>query len=380
MALIDTLAEFVCDTDFDNIPDETVTFSKYLMSKIVAAMLTGAKTVAGQRTIEYVQSMKGPAEVGAVGAGLRCALGEAVLINGMTSHAAELEDDQFPSATSDITIFPVILPLAEKLGLNGKQVIEASALGIEIMNRVGMFPLSSKGITDLPFYGVIGATVTAGKGLGLDKDQLKSSIGMSLGRASGYIVNFGTDAHYLESAGACRDGLMTALMARKGMTGSTDLEKWLLDLHRGTDINVSKITEGLGESRWRVHEIWVKKYPCCFLTHRHIDMMREILGEKKVSCEEIDKVEIHVGPVDYTCDRPEPKDTEDARFSFQHIMAALMLERDIDSRHFAREKMMDHSFVEARKKVTVINHSEWPPEFMSGVAKIRVLLYNGCSP
>jgi 2-methylcitrate dehydratase PrpD len=240
-----------------------------------------------------------------------------------------------------------------------------------------MFPLSSKGITDLPFYGVIGATVTAGKGLGLDKDQLKNSIGMSLGRASGYIVNFGTDAHYLESAAACRDGLMTALMAQKGMTGSADLEKWLLDLHRGTDINVSKITEGLGESRWRVHEIWVKKYPCCFLTHRHIDMMREILGERKVSCEEIDKVEIHVGPVDYTCDRPEPKDTEDARFSFQHIMAALMLERDIDSRHFSGKKMMDDSFVEARKKVTVINHSEWPAEFMSGVAKIKVLLYNG---
>ena len=163
MALIDTLVEFVYDTSYKDIPEPTVTFTKQLLSKIVAAMLNGTKTRAGRRTMEYVKSMKGFEEVGVVGGGFRCSLEEAVFVNGMTAHAAELEDDQFPSATSDITVFPVIFPLAEKLRLTGEDVIESSALGLEIMNRIGMFPLSSKGITDLPFYGVIGAAITAGK-------------------------------------------------------------------------------------------------------------------------------------------------------------------------------------------------------------------------
>ena len=198
-----------------------------------------------------------------------------------------------------------------------------------------------------------------------------------MGKASGFIVNFGSDAHYIESAGACRDGLMAARMAEKGMSGNPDIEKWLSDLHRGLSIDTSKITSGLGESPWRVHEIWVKKYPCCFLTHRHIDMMTSILIDQNVSHTNINKIEIGVGPVDYTCNRPEPKDTEDARFSFQHIMAALMLDSDIDSHHFSAEKLEDKEFERARKKVSVINHPDWPSEFMSGVANIKVTLNNG---
>ena len=379
MSIADQIAEFVTETTFDDIPEETVSFVKHLSSKIIAAMLTGSTTPAGIKTAAYVKSKQGQTEVGVMGAGFRCELEDAVFINGITSHAAELEDDQFPSATSDITIFPVIFPMAEKLGLTGKEVITASALGLEIMNRVGMFPLSFKGYTDLPFYGVIGATITAGKALKLNSGQLKSAIGIAMGRASGFIVNFGTDAHYIESAGACKDGLMAALFAQKDMTGNPNLEKWLLDLYAGHEheIDTRKIVQGLGSSDWRVHEIWVKKYPCCFLTHRHIDMMLDILAEHKISYEDIERVEIDVGPVDYTCNRPQPKDTEDARFSFQHIMAALMLDGDIDSHHFTPEKLSDNRFRDAWPKVSVTNHPEWPAEFMSGVARIRVSLKNG---
>ena len=379
MAIADQIAEFVTETTFEDIPAETVTFVKHLSSKIIAAMLTGSTTRAGMKTAEYVRSKQGPAEVGVIGAGFLCELEDAVFINGITSHAAELEDDQFPSATSDITVFPVIFPMAAKLGLTGKEVITASALGLEIMNRVGMFPLSFKGYTDLPFYGVIGAAVTAGKALKLNPEQLKKAMGIAMGRASGYIVNFGSDAHYIESAGACRDGLMAALLAQKGLTGNPNIEKWLVDLYAGSEhaIDTQKIVQGLGGSEWRVHEIWIKKYPCCFLTHRHIDMMLDILAEQKVSYGDIERVGIDVGPVDYTCNRPQPKDPEDARFSFQHIMAALMLDGDIDSYHFTPETLSDNRFRNAWPKVSVTNHPDWPAEFMSGVARITVSLKNG---
>ena len=377
MALADQLAQFVADTGYEDIPEETATFTKHLSSKIVAAMLNGSATLAGRRSAGYIQSKQGVAEAGVIGAGFRCPLEDAAFVNGITSHAAELEDDQFPSAASDITVFPVIFPMAEKLGLTGKDVIEASALGMEVMTRAGMFSISGKGFTDLPFYGVIGAAVTAGKALNLNPDQLKWAMGIALGRASGFIVNFGTDAHYIESAGACRDGLMAALLARDNMTGNPDLEKWLEDLLVGLDADPQKVVQGLGGSRWRVHEIWVKKYPCCFLTHRHNDMMREILAEKKLRYDDINKIEIDVGPVDYTCNRPSPSDPEDARFSFQHIMAALMLDGDIDSHHFSEEKLADKRFQEAWKKTSVTNHPEWPATIMSGVARITVVLADG---
>jgi 2-methylcitrate dehydratase PrpD len=202
-------------------------------------------------------------------------------------------------------------------------------------------------------------------------------MGIAIGRASGFIVNFGTDAHYIESAAACRDGLMAALLAQDGMTGNPDFEKWLEDMLRGLEMDSRKVVEGLGGPRWRVHEIWVKKYPCCFLTHRHNDMMHEILTERKLHYDDIENIEIDVGPVDYTCNRPRPVDPEDARFSFQHIMAALMLDGEIDSHHFSEEKLADKRFQEAWKKTSVTNHPDWPATFMSGVARITVVLKDG---
>ena len=378
MSLMDEIAAFVVDTEFSDIPTETVEFTKHLTSKIVAAMLYGATTRAGSGASDYVRLKNGPADAGIIGAKFRCSTADAVFVNGITSHAAELEDDQFSCSVSDINIFPVIFPLVETEGLSGRKFIEASAIGLEIMNRIGMRSVSSQGITDLPFFGVIGSAVTAAKALNLSAEQVKWAIGISIGRASGYIVNFGTDAHYVESAGACSDGLLAAELAKRDLTGTTDLEKWLReDVWKDHDIDLEPIVRDLGQSPWRAHETWVKKYPCCFLTHRHVDMMGEILKENDYSYDQISEVHCHVGPVDSTCDRPVPTDPEHARFSFQHIIACLMLYGEVDSHHFTWQMLENSAVSEARKKVSVTEHSDWPREFMSGVAKLRVTLKSG---
>jgi 2-methylcitrate dehydratase PrpD len=106
-------------------------------------------------------------------------------------------------------------------------------------------------------------------------------------------------------------------------------------------------------------------------------MMLDIISENDISDHDIESINIHVGPVDYTCNRPKPTDTEDARFSFQHIMAALMLEGEVDSRHFTEGTLRERRFRDVWKKTSVTNHPEWPTEFMSGVARIEIILTNG---
>ena len=378
MALSDELAEFVVNTEYSDIPSETVEFTKHLASKIVAAMLYGATTRAGRGTSDYIRLKQGASQAGVIGARLRCSTSDAIFANGMTSHAAELEDDQFSCSVSDINIFPVIFPLAESEGLSGKDLIVASAVGLEVMNRIGMKSISSQGMTDLPFFGVIGSAVTAAKALNLSAEQVKWAIGIAVGRASGYIVNFGTDSHYVESAGACSDGLLAAELAKRGLTGTTDLEKWLReDVWQDSSLDLAPITAGLGVAPWRAHDTWVKKYPCCFLTHRHVDMMREVMSETSSANEDISNIEVHTGPVDNICDRPVPTDTEEARFSFQHILGCLILDGEIDSHHFTFPKVADAAIAKAREKVSVTTHEDWPNEFMSGVAEIEVTLKSG---
>ncbi|MDI6878684.1 MAG: MmgE/PrpD family protein, partial [Desulfitobacteriaceae bacterium] len=299
-----------------------------------------------------------------------------IFVNGLFAHAAELEDDQFPSATSDITVFPVTFPMAEKFKLSGKRFIEASAIGLEVMNRIGMFTLTSLGITDLPFYGILGATASAAKILDLDEAEITSALGIAIGRAGGALINFGTDAHYLESAFACRDGYLAALLAKKGMTGGQNIEVWLNTLHQNK-VDINAVTKDLGSGKWLVHNIWVKKYPCCFLTHRQIDMLMLLAKEHHLQPENVTLVKVDVGPIDGTCDRPNPKDIEDSRFSLQHILAGVLLEQDVTYGTFTQAKIAGSAFKQTRDKIKVVVHKDWPNEFNSGIARIAVTVNDG---
>lgn len=376
MSIATEISEFITETKFENIPSKTVEFTKELALKTMAGMIAGSKSNSTKKIVQIIKKAKQIPEASVIGCGFKSSLETSIFLNGYTAHAAELEDDQFPSATSDITVFPVIFPLAQNLKLTGKQFIEASALALEVMNRIGMYSLTPIGVTDLPFYGIIGAVVASAKALSLTKEEIKSAIGISIGRAGGFILNFGTDAHYLESALACRDGYLAAVFAREGMTGGVNFEEWLAKLLINRDFDLDEITNDLGR-KWHVHNIWVKKYPCCFLTHRQIDMLQLIMKEENVRAQDVDLIEIEVGPVDATCNRPNPKDIEDSRFSFQHILAGLLLEGDVNYEIFTNEKIANEKYKEMRSKVKVIVREDWPNEFNSGIARLTVKLRNG---
>lgn len=375
--LSDVLARFVKNTKLEDIPPETILFTKELALKTLAGMIAGSQLEGGVPLVNYAKSVGGTPDAGVIGSKFKSSIESSILANGHFAHVAELEDDQFPSAASDITVFPVSFPMAQKYKVSGKAFVEANAVAHEVMCRIGMFSLSHQGITDLPYYGVIGAAVVAAKLLNLSEDQIKNAIGISIGRAAGFITNFGTDAHYCESSMACRDGYFAALMAQQGLTGTWDIEGWLKKVHGREDLPVSRVTEGLGTSRWHIHNIWIKKYPCCFLTHRQNDMLIAMKKKYGLTPDNIEKIEFEVGPIDVTCDRPSPKDIEDSRFSYQHIAAGIIIDGDLNYETFTNQKISDHTFKKVREKVKVIHRNDWTREFNSGVATVKVTLMDG---
>jgi len=377
MSISKEICSFLVETTIKDIPRETIEFTKQLGLKTVAGMLNGSRRPAGRKIASLVKSQRGPDEAGLIGSGLKASVESAALANGIFAHACELEDDQFPSATSDISIFPILFPLAEKMRSSGSELIEAAAVSMEVMNRIGMYSLTHMGIGDLSFYGVLGSAAAASKLLSLNPAQIHAAFGIALGRASGFLVNFGTDAHYLESAMAGRDGLCAAIYAQNGMTGNADFEKWLKGLLGKGAFQLEKIVEDLGRSKWHVHNMWIKKYPCCFLTHRHNDATFALLKENKITYDNIEQIDIDIGPVDGVTDRPHPKDEEDARFSIQHIQAGILLEGDLNFSTFTEEKIVSPLFKEARSKVKVHVHEDWPIKMMSGTAKVTLTTKDG---
>jgi 2-methylcitrate dehydratase PrpD len=377
MRLAQQLAEFTVETRLEDVPARTIAFSKFLLAKIAASMVKGAGTVSGRKATRFVTA-QGTLETSTtlIGSGLRSSAADATFANGYFAHAAELEDDQFPSSTSDITVVPVVFSMIERYGLSGRNVLESAILGQEVMNRIGTYPLAGKGFVELPYYGVLGACIAAGKALQLERDQLLGALGIAMGRAGGLVTNFGTDAHYVESALACRDGLLAALLAKSGMAGNPDLETWLGNLLGKGGFDPDRIAGKLGKE-WRIHTVWIKKYPCCFITHRPIDLLMKMLAQKQFQPDQVVGMTIEDNPIARICDRPTPVHTDDARFSFQQAISAALLDGDVDNHHFDPAAIDDPRFVGARKKVKIVLHDEWPRAFLAGPCRLTVELKDG---
>ena len=190
-------------------------------------------------------------------------------------------------------------------------------------------------------------------------------------------VSFGTDAHYFESALHSLHALIAAELAKEGLVGNPDLATYLSNFIGKDRVSPEKFVENLGTA-WRVHDIWVKKYPCCFYMHRHLDALFELIRQHQISYDQVDRVAAHISPLEEVCNRPEPKTLGDLQFSFHHALSSILLDQDVNFRHIARERMEDPQFRQARKKVEVVLHPEWIPRYaMDTPARIEVRLQDG---
>jgi 2-methylcitrate dehydratase PrpD len=201
---------------------------------------------------------------------------------------------------------------------------------------------------------------------------------LSFTQAAGSYVNLGVDAHYLDTAWACRNGYIAAEMAGMGFTGGTNMEKWLTTLLGEDGVKLEEITANIGTPPFFIHNIWTKKYPCCFLTHRHTDSLFVLIKEHGFTAPDIAEITLDAGAADADiCNRPDPADIESSKFSYQHILSAVLLDGDLDMDTFTDKKIGDPAFKELRSKIKVVAHPEWGAGTQAGIAKTTVKLKDG---
>lgn len=371
------LAEFGLQTRHRDIPPEVVHYTKQLTLKTISGMLAGSAKPSGRKMAKIIQEQKLPKQVGVMGSAFKTSLWESVFLHAYFAHASELEDDRFNGGmgiTWDITVIPLLFPLAEKMNLSGKAFLEALIAGLEITVRTGMFSAKHLGLGELP--GAIGPAVTAARVFGLSVSQTAGAIGLALSGVPLAVVNYGTDAHYFESALMSLQAIMAAQMAKRGLAGNPDLATFLTNFLGKERVAPEKIVEDLG-SRWDLGELWIKKYPACFLQHRQIDSVIEMKKEHNLAYNDVQAIEVHTSLAEKICDRPEPKNERDLQFSFQHVLSAALLDGDVNLKNISDRAVHDPRFKEARSKVKLVYHPELSIEFNRAPSYVVIKMKDG---
>lgn len=379
MGATEEIARFIVNKCFKDIPPEAVSMAKRAILDSMGVALAGSVSPQGRIIIKHVKENGGIPESSVLGAGFRTSAPNAAFANGTLTHALDYDDTWLPLGHPTCTIFPVILALGEKLKRSGKALLEAFILGMEVHGKVG-FGYSTAPFHSTPIYGSLGAAAASAKMLGLSVEQTRMALGIAGSGAGGLACNVGTMTKPLHAGNAARNGMVAGLLAKEGFTASRNViedYRGFSDAFIHEKYDPEKAISQLGNPFHIVSPgVGVKTYPCCYLNHRPLDALFQLISKHHFSYEDVESVEVGV-PHERFLNNPEPETGLEAKFSLQYNLAAVLLDRKIVIDTFHEEKVNSPKLREAAKKVKLNIRPEIPLNYAQAFHPVTIKLKDG---
>jgi 2-methylcitrate dehydratase PrpD len=357
---------------YDDLPQEAQTKAANLILDLLGSVIRSKAIESSRIAAQLALELDGPEESTVIGCNRKVAAPHAAFANAIQGYAFDFTDDHNESNShlSAATV-PVSLALGEKLGASGKQVVEAVALGTEVVARLGSAFLGKtyyQGFHPTSTCGTFGATVAAAKLLKLDVQQTVHSLGIA-GSQVGGLMAWNTSGSYtkrLQAGHPAMVGVISAMMAEKGFNGPPAIiegeDGFLQAYSYNREYDTSWITDGLGET-WEFVNTSIKVYPCCRYSAGHLDACLDVANRYRPDLEKIEHVLIRSS--DYTIRllaRPrkmDPQNVVDTQFSMPWQAAIALIDRKIDVDTFTAENIHRPDVRELMQKVEWVVDEEF---------------------
>ena len=333
-----SIAEFIVKTNAADFPAGSDEKAIKVIVDTFAVILAGAGSEVAEPLQRYLESARESGASPILGTGRTASPETAALINGTYGHALDYDDvlSMMPAHPSVVIVAALLASLDSKSGkpVSGTEFIEAYIIGVEVGGKIGL------GMTNDHYQRGFHATGTLALFSGLaalaklhrlDSPTIQQAMGIAGSMASGLRRNFGTMTKPLHSGLAARSALTAVRLAMSGFTAAPDIMEAKAGFYStyGTDDSDPEVTaNGLGKPFVISSPgIAVKKFPCCYATHRAIDgvlTLRERLGFDAAS---LDKVICRMPPGGmHVLTYPRPATGLEGKFSLPYSIAAGVLD------------------------------------------------------
>lgn len=344
-----TLANFACDTTFEDFPSATIHAAKRLILDTLGNTVGGSTTEAAKLAIKTCRELGGNHQSTIICTDIKTSCTHAVFANVIQASALEADDTCLNLGHHAQNSLMPALALTEQRQASGKALLEAFILAYDIGARIASAARhmaldehgnikvnpSNGGVNWVVFPAVIGA----GKIIGLKPNEMISAMGIA-----GFTATVPTGARwvmpprnhlkYNPYAFMAQSSTLGALLAENGFTGDPAIldgdddlglaDWWLMSGTVGSEPTV--VTTQLGK-RWFVNDASIKPYPSCRFTHPALELFSNIFKENKLNAEDIDGVVIKTitQMFVYRMDNPLVASAMDCEFSMPHCIAMVAL-------------------------------------------------------
>ncbi|RJP64148.1 MAG: MmgE/PrpD family protein [Ignavibacteriales bacterium] len=378
------IAEFAVNLKFQDLPKEVVFEVKRYLYDSIGCAFGAYKTKDVNIIRDIYKEVGGKPESTVIAFGDKIPAINSSLVNALMIRSLDFNDiywKEDPSHPSDI--IPAALSIGELVGASMEDVITAIVLAYEFEQRLCEYAVP--GIRERKWHHAtltqFVSPIVAGKVLGLTVDQMVNAIGIS--GCHNHTIGCPTAGKLTMMKNtvdpmATQSGVMAALMAKKGYSGTEAIfegKEGFMDCFLGYNVkeqkvdplkmkgrdavtewkwNIDKLIGDLGKT-FKILECSMKAFPTEALTHTHISATLKVVTKNNISYDQIDSVtlttlaqayDILFDPHKY---RPESRETAD--HSLPYCIAAALVDHKITTQSFSDEKLKDSRIWEVIDKI-----------------------------
>ena len=354
-----TLAQFVVDSRFEEIPQPVVHEAKRALLHWIGCAVGGSHERSVDSALAAVSVFSGPRQAGVFGRSERLDVLRAAFVNGVSTDVLSFSDTHPVTLIHPTGVLgPALAALAEYRPVTGRDFLHALILGFEVASRVSLtvYPWHyDRGWHITGTAGAFGAGAAAARVLGLDAQRMVWTLGIAATAAAGLRGMFGSMCKNFHSGRAAENGLFAAFLAEQGFDSVPDgigaPRCFAHVLGEAPDLDAA--VRDLGAT-YEISKNMYKAYPCGVVIHPVIDGCVDIARTEGIDPMRVAAVEIRGNPflLELT-GRKAPKTTLEGKLSVFHAAAAALIAGRVGEQEFADAFIQREDVMALRDKVRV---------------------------
>lgn len=299
-------ANLFLETKYEDLPENVISEVKKQILDYIGVAVAGASKPGALQVRELYEELGGAPQATVWGSGKKLPLMFAAQCNATAGHCLDFDDVHEDAVMHPGVIsIPTSFAIADYLGgLSGRELIVAVALAGDMICRMGTSLHPGRNVIPYGWHyttlnGSMVSALLAARLLGLDFDQAVNAMGLGYHQTAGngQTVKDGGLAKRLGPGLSVRNGITSAMLAKKGVTGAKRVmegEWGFYKVYHGDDYDREKLLADLGK-KWESERVSIKPYPCCRGIHHFIDCALKLRENYKIDPDEIDKIDIECG-------------------------------------------------------------------------------------
>jgi 2-methylcitrate dehydratase PrpD len=297
-----------------------------------AALLAGRALPPATLLAGALAAQRGPGNAVSYVEGARSAPRHAALLNATASHIVEF-DDIFRDAAyhPGCPTIGAALAVAQDRGATMDALLRAIAAGYEVSCRIGLAvqPSHYRNFHSTGTLGTFGAAVAGAVLLGGDAGRIGHAIALAATMAGGLQAAFRGDgmAKPMHPGHAAEAGLLAAYAASAGVTAPDDVLHGEAGFAAATSEDRGKwdrALDGLNQ-RFAIAAMTFKNHGCCGHLFAALDAVSDLRAAHGFGPDDVARIEIAgYAATKNLCDRPDARTEQEARFSAQFTVGALL--------------------------------------------------------